>query len=47
MVCALKGANSVFHGWRMKYDAKAAGYTMTTVLELMKTKNFGSGMERR
>jgi hypothetical protein len=42
-----EGANSVFHGWRMKYDAKAAKYTMTTILELMKTKNFGSGIERR
>jgi dienelactone hydrolase len=42
-----EGVNSVFHGWRMKYDAKAARYTMTTILELMKTKNFGSGIERR
>jgi hypothetical protein len=42
-----EGANSVFHGWRMKYDAKAEKYTMTTIFQLLKSKDFKSSIEYR
>jgi dienelactone hydrolase len=42
-----EGANSVFHGWRMKYDPKAEKYTMATIFELLKSKDFKSGIEYR
>jgi dienelactone hydrolase len=40
-------ANSVFHGWHMKYDAKAEKYTMATIYELLKSKNFQRGLDYR
>ena len=40
-----EGANTVFHGWRMKYDAKADKYTMATIVDLLKSKDFKSGIE--
>jgi dienelactone hydrolase len=42
-----EGANNVFHGWRMKYDAKAEKYTTATILQLLKSKDFKSGIEYR
>lgn len=42
-----EGANSMFHGWRMKYDPEAEKYTMTTILELLKSKDFKGGIEYR
>ena len=42
-----EGANSVFHGWRMKYDPKAEKYTMATIFDLLKSKDFKSGIESR
>jgi dienelactone hydrolase len=42
-----EGANSVFHGWHMKYDAKAERYTMATIFQLLKSKDFKGGMESR
>jgi dienelactone hydrolase len=42
-----EGANSVFHGWRMKYDPKAERYTMATIFQLLKSKDFKGGMESR
>lgn len=41
------GAHSVFHGWRMEYNAKADNYTMATIYSLIKTKKFERGVEYR
>jgi dienelactone hydrolase len=42
-----EGANSVFHGWRMKFDPKAEKYTMATIFQLLKSKDFKGGIEFR
>ncbi|MBS0527782.1 MAG: hypothetical protein JSS22_00110 [Proteobacteria bacterium] len=42
-----EGANSVFHGWRMKYDPKAERYTMATIFQLLKSKDFRGGIAFR
>jgi dienelactone hydrolase len=42
-----EGANSVFHGWRMKYDPRAERYTMATIFQLLKSKDFKGGIESR
>jgi dienelactone hydrolase len=41
------GADSVFHGWRMEYNAKAENHTMATIYSLIKTKQFERGVEYR
>jgi len=40
-------AHSVFHGWRMEYNAKAEQYTMATIYERLKFKSFQRGIEGR
>lgn len=42
-----EGSNSVFNGWRMKYDTKAEKYTMATIMRLLETKDFRSSIEYR
>ena len=34
-----------FMVWRMEYNARADKHTMTTILTLMKTKDFQRGLE--
>ncbi len=41
------GGDRVFHGWRMKYDPGAEKFTMKTIFELLKSKDFKAGMEYR
>jgi hypothetical protein len=31
-----EGAHDGYRGWRMRYDAEAEKYTMTTIYELLK-----------
>lgn len=40
-----EGANTLFHGWRMKYDARAEKYTMATIYELLRSREFKRGVE--
>lgn len=41
------GVETIFHGWRMKYDADADNYTMATIVQRLKYRDFQKGIERR
>jgi dienelactone hydrolase len=42
-----EGSQGLYHGWRMEYNEKAEKYTMATIYERLKSKDFQRGIEMR